>query len=56
MPVTSQEQAALTARQIQPILTASDNDWSVRDDGAGPNDGTVKLGAPPRGKPFSEWM
>lgn len=52
VPVSSQDQARLTARQLQPILTAADNSWSIRDDGAGSDTGTVKLGAPAKAKPL----
>jgi hypothetical protein len=51
--VSSQDQARLTARQLQPILTADDSGWSIRDDGGGSDTGSVKLGAPARAKPLS---
>jgi hypothetical protein len=53
VPVSSQDQARLTARQLQPILTADDSGWSIRDDGGGSDTGSVKLGAPARAKPLS---
>lgn len=52
VPTSSQDQARLTARQLQLILTADDNSWSIRDDGAGSMPGTVQLTAPTKAKPL----
>lgn len=48
IPAVSKAEARATARQLRAIVTASDHDFSARDDGAGDVTGTVRLGALPR--------
>lgn len=56
MPASSKAEARQTARQLQPIVTGSDNDWNLRDDGAGSVTGTVRLDAQPLHGPSFPWL
>jgi hypothetical protein len=55
IPAASKAEAARTARQLQPLVTASDHDWNVRDDGGAPDPGAVRLDAPPLHRPGYPW-